>query len=124
MKKLFFAACIMMVCSSQTLTAQSKASAKVQTMDSKSSMLKSLWNKMVQGMVANGTPKAKTEKFADCFTKDLGEKLTPEELTLFYKLNNVKPGQNPPKELIRKAEDMGINEKMQTIGMSCASLLK
>jgi hypothetical protein len=79
---------------------------------------------MVQGMVASGTPKTKTEKFADCFTKDLGEKLTPEELALFYKLNNVKPGQNPPKELIKKAEDMGINEKMQTIGMSCASLLK
>ena len=104
--------------------AQSKAKTKPQTTDSKASMLKSLRNKMVQGMVANGTPKAKTEKFADCFTKDLGEKLTPEELALFYKLNEVKPGQNPPKELIRKAEDMGINEKMQTIGMSCASLLK
>lgn len=124
MKKLIFASCMIFLCSSQTLTAQSKAKTKPQTTDSKASMLKSLRSKMVQGMVASGTPKTKTEKFADCFTKDLGEKLTPEELALFYKLNNVKPGQNPPKELIKKAEDMGINEKMQTIGMSCASLLK
>ncbi len=124
MKKLFFALCLTVVCSSQTLTAQSKASAKAQTTNSKASMLKSLRNKMIQGMVANGTPKAKTEKFADCFIKDLGEKLTPEELTLFSKLNDVKPGQNPPKELIKKAEDMGINEKMQTVGMNCSSLLK
>lgn len=124
MKKLFFAFCMMVACSSQTLTAQSKAPKKIQATDTRVSMLKSLRNKMVQGMVANGTPKAKTERFADCFTKDLGEKLTPEELALFYKLNEVKPGQNPPRELIKKAEELGINEKMQTIGMSCASLLK
>lgn len=124
MKKLFFAFCMMVICSSQTLTAQSKAPAKAQSMNSKTSMLKSLRNKMVQRMVANGTPKAKTEKFADCFIKDLGEKLTPEELALFSKLNDEKPGQNPPKELIKKAEDMGINKKMQIIGMNCSSLLK
>ncbi|KAA0126561.1 hypothetical protein FY557_16800 [Chryseobacterium sp. SN22] len=124
MKKLFFAFCMMSVCSSQTLTAQSKAPAKSQTTNSTASMMKSLRNKMIQGMVVNGIPKAKTEKFADCFIKDLGEKLTPEELALFSKLNDVKPGQNPPKELIKKAEDMGINEKMQTVGMNCSSLLK
>ena len=124
MKKLFFAFCMILLCSSQTVMAQSKTKTKVQTTNSKESMLKSLKNIMVKGMVASGTPKAKTEKFADCFTKDLGEKLTPEELALFYKLNDVKPGQKPPKELIKKAEDMGIDEKMQTIGTSCASLLK
>ena len=34
-------------------------------------------------MMASGIAKAKTEKFADCFTKDLGGELKREELGLF-----------------------------------------
>ncbi|SIS62742.1 hypothetical protein [Chryseobacterium gambrini] len=123
MKKLIFAFCMILLCSSQIVMAQSKAKTKVQTTNSKESMLKSLKNIMVKGMVASGTPKAKTEKFADCFTKDLGEKLTPEELVLFYKLNTLKNG--PEKEkLTKQGEKMGMPAKMETVGKDCAVILQ
>lgn len=118
MNKLFFAFCIIMLSSRQVAIAQSKPT------ETKSSMLKGLRSKIAKGMIEDGTSKEKSEKFADCFTKELGEKLSLEELKLFYKLNNVKAGQAPPKELIKQAEKIGINEKMKTMGMDCGSILQ
>lgn len=96
----------------------------IKTYPDQISMLKGLSSKIAKGMIEDGTSKEKSEKFADCFTKELGEKLSLEELKLFYKLNNVKTGQAPPKELIKQAEKIGINEKMKTMGMDCGSILQ
>ncbi|RQO40816.1 hypothetical protein DBR39_07725 [Chryseobacterium sp. KBW03] len=119
MKKLFFAFCILILSgATQVAMAQSKNT------ETKASMLKGLRSKMTKGMIEDGTSKEKSEKFADCFTKELGEKLTLEELKIFYKLNNVKSGQAPPKELVKQAEKMGINEKMRTLGKDCGPILQ
>jgi hypothetical protein len=45
-----------------------------------------------------------------------------EELKVLYKLNAVKPGQAPPKELLKQAEKMGLPAKMQDMGKDCASI--
>ncbi|MCS3868298.1 cytochrome c556 [Chryseobacterium ginsenosidimutans] len=118
MKKLFFALCMMILCGSNVAMAQAKST------ETKASMLKSIRNTMAKEMIKDGSPKEKSEKFADCFTKALGEKLSLDELKIFYKLNDVKPGQAPPKELIKQAEKMGLREKMETVGTDCGSLLQ
>lgn len=118
MKKLFFAFCFIILGGSQVAMAQSKSN------ESKASMLKGLRSIVAKGMIEDGTSKEKSEKFADCFTKELGEKLSLEELKVFYKLNSVKPGQAPSKELVKQAEKMDIDEKMKTMGTACGSLLQ
>lgn len=120
MKKLFFAFCIMIMSGSGVAMAQSKS----KPAETKESMLKSLRNTMAKEMIADGSPKDKSENFADCFTKELGEKLTVDELKIFYKLSNTKPGQAPPKELIQKAEKMELKEKMENLGTDCGALLQ
>lgn len=118
MKKLFFAFCIIILGSSQVAMAQAKST------ETKASMLKTMRNNLAKVTMKDGTSKEKSEEFADCFTKDLGEKLSLEELKVFYKLNNVKSGQTPPKELIKQAEKMGIREKMGTVGVDCGSIFE
>ncbi|MDR6921230.1 MULTISPECIES: hypothetical protein [Chryseobacterium] len=120
MKKLFFAFCIIILGSTQMAMAQSKA----KSTDTKASMLKTMHNNLAKETMKDGTSKEKSEKFADCFTKDLGEKLSLEELKVFYKLNSLKSGQTPPKELIKQAEKMGIKEKMETVGVDCGSIFQ
>lgn len=120
MKKLFFTFFMIILSGSGVAMAQSKS----KPAETKDSMLKSLQNTMAKEMVADGSPKEKSEKFANCFTKELGEKLTLEELKIFYKLNNVKPGQAPPKELIQKAEKINLKEKMENVGTDCGALLQ
>lgn len=118
MKKLFFASCIMILGSTQLAMAQSKSTA------TKASMLKTMRNNLAKETMKDGTSKEKSEKFADCFTKDLGEKLSLEELKVFYKLNSLKSGQAPPKELIKQAEKMGIREKVEAVGSDCSSIFE
>ncbi len=118
MRKLIIALSMLTLCGSQAATAQSKPA------ETKTSMLRNLRSIMVKDMISEGTPKAKAEAFGDCFTKDLGEKLSLEELKLFYKFNTAKPGQAPPKELVQKAEKMGLKEKMQTVGQDCGRMLE
>ena len=121
MKKLLLASCLFVLGGSQMMMAQkSKGPATV----TKATMLKKLGTDMSKGMIADGTSKEKADKFANCFTKDLEAKLSLEQLTVFYKLNNVKPGQAPPKDLITKAEKMGLPAKMQTVGMDCGAILQ
>lgn len=116
MKKLFFAFCMIIACSSQVAMAQSKT--KPQATETKASMLKTLRGILVKSMIKNGVPKAKYEKFVNCFTNDLGEKLSPEDLTLFYKLNTLKSG--PAKTKFEKeAEKVGIKEKVDEIQTNC-----
>lgn len=118
MRKLFFAFSIILLSGSQIATAQSKPA------ETKASMLKTLRSKIVKEMISDGTPKEKSEKFGDCFIKDLGEKLTLEELKIFYKFNMTKPGQSPSKELVKQAEKMGLKEKMQDMGKDCAYIFE
>lgn len=118
MKKLFFASFIMILGSTQLAMAQSKSTA------TKASMLKTMRNNLAKETMKDGTSKEKSEKFADCFTKDLGEKLSLEELKVFYKLNSLKSGQAPPKELIKQAEKMGIREKVEAVGSDCSSIFE
>lgn len=120
MKKLFFTFCMIILSGSGIAMAQSKS----KPTETKDSMLKSLRNTMTKEMIVDGRPKEKSEKFANCFTTELGEKLTLEELKIFYKLNNVKPGQAPPKELIQKAEKINLKEKMENVGTDCGALLQ
>lgn len=42
--------------------------------------------------------------------KRLRRKINAVEIALFYKLIEVKPGHNPPKELIRKAGDLALTK--------------
>lgn len=123
MKKLIFAFCMILVCSSQIVMAQSKAKTKVQTTNSKESILKAMYKDISESMVKEGTPKEKAEKFADCLTKDLGAKLTTDELKMLDKLNAMKNGKEK-EELAKKAEKMGIRKKMETVGVNCGSILK
>lgn len=116
MKKLFFVLYMIILGCSHGIMAQSK------TTETKASMLKVLRNKLAKGTVEGGASKKNAEKFADCFTKELGEKLSLEELTLFYKLNSAKSAQM--KELEKQAVKMGLKEKMKTLGMDCASFLQ
>lgn len=118
MRKLILAWSVIILSGSQAAIAQSKPA------ETKTTMLKNLRSLMVKDMISEGTPKAKAEAFGDCFTKDLGEKLTLEELKLFYKFNTAKPGQAPPKELVQKAEKMGLKEKMQAVGQDCGRVLE
>lgn len=115
MKKLLFAFG-MIVLSSSVATAQSKPA------ETKASILKSMRSRMVKELISDGTSKEKSEKFADCFTKELGSKLSLEELKLMHKLNTTKPGQAPSKELIKQAEKMGLKEKMKDMGKDCGSI--
>lgn len=123
MKKLIFAFCMILVCSSQIVMAQSKAKTKVQTTNSKESILKAMYKDISESMVKEGTPKEKAEKFADCLTKDLGAKLTTDELKMLDKLNTMKD-KKEKEELAKKAEKMGIRKKMETVGVNCGSILK
>lgn len=123
MKKLIFAFCMILVCSSQIVMAQSKAKTKVQTTNSKESILKAMYKDISESMVKEGTPKEKAEKFADCLTKDLGAKLTTDELKMLDKLNAMKD-KKEKEELAKKAEKMGIRKKMETVGVNCGSILK
>ncbi len=121
MKKLFFASCMIIACSSQVVMAQSKT--KAQTTETKASILKALYTDISESMIKEGTPKVKSEKFADCLTKDLGAKLTLEELKIFHKLNTLKD-EKEKDALAKKAEKMGIRKKMETVGVNCGSILK
>ena len=122
MKKLIFAFCMILLCSSQKVMAQSKT--KVQTTNnSKESILKAMYKDISESMVKEGTPKEKAEKFADCLTKDLGAKLTTDELKMLDKLNAMKD-KKEKEELAKKAEKMGIRKKMETVGVNCGSILK
>ncbi len=103
--------------------AQSKAKTKVQTTNSKESILKAMYKDISESMVKEGTPKEKAEKFADCLTKDLGAKLTTDELKMLDKLNTMKD-KKEKEELAKKAEKMGIRKKMETVGVNCGSILK
>lgn len=123
MKKLIFAFCMILLCSSQIVMAQSKAKTKVQTTNSKESILKAMYKDISESMVKEGTPKEKAEKFADCLTKDLGAKLTTDELKMLDKLNAMKNGKEK-EEFAKKAEKMGIRKKMETVGVNCGSILK
>ncbi|WP_123906924.1 MULTISPECIES: hypothetical protein [unclassified Chryseobacterium] len=123
MKKLIFAFCMILLCSSQTVMAQSKTKTKVQTTNSKESILKAMYKDISESMVKEGTPKEKAEKFADCLTKDLGAKLTTDELKMLDKLNAMKD-KKEKEELAKKAEKMGIRKKMETVGVNCGSILK
>lgn len=123
MKKLIFAFCMILLCSSQIVMAQSKAKTKVQTTNSKESILKAMYKDISESMVKEGTPKEKAEKFADCLTKDLGAKLTTDELKILDKLNTMKD-KKEKEELAKKAEKMGIRKKMETVGVNCGSILK
>lgn len=123
MKKLIFAFCMILLCSSQIVMAQSKTKTKVQTTNSKESILKAMYKDISESMVKEGTPKEKAEKFADCLTKDLGAKLTTDELKMLDKLNAMKNGKEK-EELAKKAEKMGIRKKMETVGVNCGSILK
>lgn len=123
MKKLFFAFCMIIACSSQVAMAQSKTKTKTQTTETKASILKALHSDISESIIKEGTPKEKAEKFADCLTKDLGAKLTLEELKIFQKLNTLK-SQKEKDELAKKAEKMGIRKKMETVGVNCGSILK
>ncbi|MCY1661651.1 hypothetical protein [Chryseobacterium sp. SL1] len=123
MKKLFFAFCMILLCSSQIVMAQSKTKTKVQTTNSKESILKAMYKDISESMVKEGTPKEKAEKFADCLTKDLGAKLTTDELKMLDKLNAMKD-KKEKEELAKKAEKMGIRKKMETVGVNCGSILK
>ncbi|WP_394666552.1 hypothetical protein [uncultured Chryseobacterium sp.] len=123
MKKLIFAFCMILLCSSQTVMAQSKAKTKVQTTNFKESILKAMYKDISESMVKEGTPKEKAEKFADCLTKDLGAKLTTDELKMLDKLNAMKD-KKEKEELAKKAEKMGIRKKMETVGVNCGSILK
>lgn len=124
MKKLIFAFCMILLCSSQIVMAQSKAKTKVQTTNSsKESILKAMYKDISESMVKEGTPKEKAEKFADCLTKDLGAKLTTDELKMLDKLNAMKD-KKEKEELAKKAEKMGIRKKMETVGVNCGSILK
>ncbi|RZJ91114.1 MAG: hypothetical protein EOO20_06105 [Chryseobacterium sp.] len=118
MRKLILALGIILLSGSQVAVAQSKPA------ETKASMLKTLRSQIVKELISDGTTKEKSEQFGDCFIKDLGEKLSPEELKLFYKLSTTKPGQAPPKELIQKAEKMGLKEKMQEVGKDCGSIFE
>ncbi|WP_344827699.1 hypothetical protein [Chryseobacterium ginsenosidimutans] len=121
MKKLFFAFCMMILCSSQVAMAQSKT--KTQTTETKASILSALRTDISESIIKEGTPKEKAEKFADCLTNDLGAKLTLDELRIFHKLNTLKAGKEKD-ELAKKAEKMGIRKKMETVGVNCGSILK
>ena len=121
MKKLFFAFCMILLCSSQVAMAQSKT--KAQTAQTKASMLSDLRTDISESIAKEGASKEKADKFADCLTKDLGAKLTLEELKIFHKLNFLKAGKEKD-ELIKKAEKMGINKKIVKLGGSCGALLK
>lgn len=116
MKKLLFVLYMIILGCGHGVMAQSK------TTETKASMLKVLRNKLAKGTVEGGASKKNAEKFADCFTKELSEKLNLEELTIFYKLNTAKPAQI--KELEKQAIKMGLKEKMKTLGMACASILQ
>ncbi len=118
MSKLILALSIILLSSSQVAIAQSKPA------ETKASMLKTIRERVVKEMVKDGTSKEQSEKFGDCFTKDLGQKLSLEELKLFYKISTTKPGQAPPKELVQKAEKMGIKEKMQNVGQDCGHIFE
>lgn len=118
MSKLFLAFSMILLSGSQLATAQSKPA------ETKASMLKSIRSTLVKELITDGTSKEKSEQFGDCFIKDLGTKLSLEELKLFHKLNALKPGQAPPKELIKQAEKMGLEEKMQDVGKDCASIFQ
>ncbi|RQO29944.1 hypothetical protein DBR32_13590 [Taibaiella sp. KBW10] len=118
MKKILLAFGAIIVMSSNLAVAQSKP------VETKASILKTLRTKVVKGMISDGTPKEKAEKFGDCFTKDLEAKLSLEELKLFNKLNKVKEGQAPPKELLKQAEKMGLQEKMSDMGKDCGYIFQ
>jgi hypothetical protein len=115
MKKLFIALSMILLGGSMSAIAQSKP-------ETKASILKSIRSQIVKEMLNDGTSKEKSEKFGDCFVKDLSAKMNLEELKVLYKLNAVKPGQAPPKELLKQAEKMGLPAKMQDMGKDCASI--
>lgn len=116
MKKLLLALSIIILSGDHIASAQSKPA------ETKASMLKTIRERVVKEMIKDGIAKEKSEEFGDCFSKDLGAKLSLEELKLFYKLSTTKPGQAPSKELVQKAEKMGIKEKMQHIGKDCGAI--
>ncbi|WP_222167242.1 hypothetical protein [Edaphocola aurantiacus] len=116
MKKLFIALSMILLGGSMSAIAQSKPA------ETKASILKSIRSQIVKEMLNDGTSKEKSEKFGDCFVKDLSAKMNLEELKVLYKLNAVKSGQAPPKELLKQAEKMGLPAKMQDMGKDCASI--
>ena len=118
MRKSLLALGIIILSENHIVIAQAKPT------ETKASILKSIHSQIVKEMMSDGTTKEQSEQFGDCFTKELGEKLNLEELKVLYKLNNVKPGQAPPKELLKQAEKMGLNTKMQDMGSDCGSIFE
>lgn len=118
MSKLILALSIILLSGSQAAIAQSKPAA------TKASVVKELREIIVKNMIKDGAEKEKAEKFGDCLSKDLGAKLTLEELKMFHQLNTVKDGQAPPKELVQKAEKMGLKKKLQYAGKDCGPIFE
>lgn len=118
MSRLIIVLGIILLSGSQAAIAQSKPAA------TKASILKELREIIVKNMINDGTDKEKAEQFGDCLSKDLGAKLTLEELKMFHQLNTAKAGQAPPKELVQKAEKMGLKKKMQNVGKNCGSIFE
>ncbi len=116
MRKLILALSIIILSGSQSAIAQSKPA------ETKASMLKTLRSRIVEEMIKDGKSKEKAEKFGDCLSKDLGAKLTLEELKMFHKLNTAKGA--PSKELVQKAEKMGLKKKLQYVGKDCERILE
>ncbi|MNU20738.1 hypothetical protein D3C71_89880 [compost metagenome] len=118
MRKLFMALSLIGISSTQVAIAQSKPA------ETKASILKSMRARIVKEMIKDGTSKEKSEQFGDCFTKELGTKLSLDELKVLYKLNAVKPGQAPPAELLKQAKKLGLENKMKDMGKDCGSIFE
>ena len=116
MRKLIMALSLICISGAQVVMAQSKPA------ETKASILKSMRSTIVSEMIKDGTTKEKSEQFADCFTKELGEKLNLEELKVLNKLNNLKPGVAPSPELMNQAKKLGLEAKMSEMGKDCGSI--